>query len=195
MSIKNNAKITVNGIERYIDAVELFKLSRTYLPKGMAVEYCDKFVNDVIFRIEGLEFDNIDTNGKSIEEYYFAACLCYAEENGFSKFFEEDDDGKIFECCGAELISESTMENKYYKGFNRDGFIEWLEDKHGLNSFTVELLDNIIDYAHKHEHVSKDQFAYFISDLVPEVEFLDVARYCEDGILTRDTLRELGRLK
>ena len=85
------------------------------------------------------------------------------------------------------------MENKYYKGFNRDGFIEWLEDKYGLNSFTVELLDNIIDYAHKHEHVSKDQFAYFVSDLVPEIEFLDVAKFCEDTILTRDTLRQLGR--
>lgn len=35
------------------------------------------------------------------------------------------------------------MENNYYKGFNRDGFIEWLEDKHGLNSFTVELLDDL----------------------------------------------------
>ena len=23
------------------------------------------------------------------------------------------------------------MENKYYKSFNRDGFIEWLEDKYG----------------------------------------------------------------
>ena len=87
------------------------------------------------------------------------------------------------------------MENKYYKGFNRDGFIEWLEDKYGLNSFTVELLDNIIDYAHKHEHVSKDQFAYFISDLVPEIEFMDVAKFCEDTILTRDTLRQLEKIK
>ena len=87
------------------------------------------------------------------------------------------------------------MENKYYKGFNRDGFIEWLEDKHGLSSFTVELLDNIIDYAHKHEHVSKDQFAYFISDLVPEIEFIDVAKFCEDDILTRDTLRQFGRIE
>ena len=86
------------------------------------------------------------------------------------------------------------MENKYYKGFNRDGFIEWLEGKYWLNSFTVELLDNIIDYAHKHEHVSKDMFVYFISDLVPEVEFADVAKFCEDEILTKGTLRQLGRL-
>jgi len=93
---------------------------------------------------------------------------------------------------GFELIN---MENKYYKGFNRDGFIEWLEDKHGLNSFAVELLDNIIDYAHKHERVSKDQFIYFVSDLVPEIEFIDVANFCEDAILTNDTLRLLGRIE
>ena len=86
------------------------------------------------------------------------------------------------------------MENKYYKGFNRDGFIEWLEDKYALNSFAVELLDNIIEYAHKHEHVSKDQFAYFISELMPEIEFIDVAKCCEAAILTNDTLRQLRKI-
>ena len=55
--------------------------------------------------------------------------------------------------------------------------------------------NNIIEYAHKHEHVSKDQFAYFISDLVPEIEFMDVAKFCEDDILTRDILRQLGRIE
>lgn len=86
------------------------------------------------------------------------------------------------------------MKKKYYKGFNRDGFIEYLEDKYGLNSFAVALLDNIIEYAHKHEHVSKDQFAYFISDLMPEIEFIDVAKFCEDAILTKDTLRQLRKI-
>ncbi len=83
----------------------------------------------------------------------------------------------------------------YDRGFNKGGFIEWLEDKYGLNSFTVELLDNIIDYAHKHEHVSKALFVYFISDLVPEIEFIDVVKFCEDAILTNDTLRQLGRIE
>ena len=86
------------------------------------------------------------------------------------------------------------MENKYYRGFNRDGFIEYLEDKYGLNSFAVALLDNIIEYAHKHEHISKDQFAYFISELMPEIEFIDVAKFCKEDILTRDTLRQLRKI-
>lgn len=95
--------ITVDGIERLINIKELHDLSRKYLPSGMAAEYKDKFVDEVIWRIESLEFGSIDTNGKSIEEYYFAACLAYAQENGYIQFFDEEDDGNIFEYCGAEL--------------------------------------------------------------------------------------------
>lgn len=69
----------------------------------MSAEFKDKFVDEVIFRISDLEFDGIDTNGKTIEEYYFTACLAYAEENSFSHLFKEEDDLKIFDYCGAEL--------------------------------------------------------------------------------------------
>lgn len=95
--------IIVDGIEREINKKELKDLSRKYLPHGMEVKYKDQFVDEVIWRIESLEFNNIDTNGKSIEEYYFAACLAYAVDNGFIKFFDEEDDGNIFEYCGSEL--------------------------------------------------------------------------------------------
>ena len=37
-------------------------------------------LKEVRFRLSGLEFEDLDTNGRSIEEYYFAACLNYAEE-------------------------------------------------------------------------------------------------------------------
>ena len=90
------------GDKKY-DYKELSDLSRKYLPDDMSAEYKDKFVDEVIFRISDLEFDRIDTNGKTIEEYYFAACLAYAEENGFSQFFNEEDDLKIFDYCGTEL--------------------------------------------------------------------------------------------
>ena len=103
MITRRESKITVDGTERLVDIKELYDLSRKYLPSGMASEYKDKFVDEVIFRISSLEFESIYTNGKSIEEYYFAACLAYAEENGFSQFFDEEDDGNIFEYCGAEL--------------------------------------------------------------------------------------------
>lgn len=103
MITRRESKITVDGTERLVDIKELYDLSRKYLPSGMAAEYKDKFVDEVIFRISSLEFESIYTNGKSIEEYYFAACLAYAKENGFSQFFDEEDDGNIFEYCGAEL--------------------------------------------------------------------------------------------
>lgn len=83
----------------------------------------------------------------------------------------------------------------YNKGFNEKAFTEWLEDKFDLNSYAVEMVTNIIEYAHKQERVSKDQFAYFVSDLLPEVEFEEVAQFCEDCMLTDGTLRALGRNK
>ena len=69
-----------------------------------------------------------------------------------------------------------------------------LEENFTTDNYARQTVLNIIDYAHKHEHISKDQFAYFISDLLPEVEFLEVARFCDDAILTNGTLKELGRL-
>lgn len=99
MITRNNSKITIDNKERLINIKEL----SDYLPDDMSAEYKDKFVDEVIFRISDLEFDRIDTNGKTIEEYYFAACLAYAEENGFSQFFNEEDDLKIFDYCGTEL--------------------------------------------------------------------------------------------
>ena len=81
-----------------------------------------------------------------------------------------------------------------YKGFDSNGFMEWLEENFTTDHYARQTVLNIIDYAHKHEHISKDQFAYFISDLLPEVEFLEVARFCDDAILTNGTLKELGRL-
>lgn len=82
----------------------------------------------------------------------------------------------------------------YNKGFNESAFIEWMEDKFDLNPFSIDMLYNIIEYAHKWEHVSKDQFAQFLADMIPEISFDDVARYCEDGILTNSTLKRLGRI-
>lgn len=81
----------------------------------------------------------------------------------------------------------------YNKGFNENAFIEWIEDKFELNPYAVQMITNIIEYAQEWEHVSKDQFAEFVANLLPEVEFLEVARFCEDSILTNSTLTALGR--
>ena len=77
------------------------------------------------------------------------------------------------------------------KGFDEKGFMSYLEETFGGfdNRFLRELVQNVIDYAQKWEHVSKDQFAYFVSDMLPEVEFGEVAMFCEDSILTAEGQR------
>ncbi len=84
------------------------------------------------------------------------------------------------------------------KGFDKDGFMTWLKEEFpGVidTHWNYDLVENIIDYATEHEHISKDQFAYFVSDMLPEVEFLEVAKFCEDGCLTDGTLKQLGRIE
>lgn len=81
-----------------------------------------------------------------------------------------------------------------YKGFDSEGFLEWMDSTvngFDIGDFGKELLTNIIDYAHVHEHISKDQFAEFVAMLIPGIEFLDVAQFCDESILTNDTIHQL----
>lgn len=73
-----------------------------------------------------------------------------------------------------------------YKGFDKDNFMEYMEQTfNGFeNSFLRETVENIIDYAHKYEHVGKDQFVEFLDAMLPEVTFGEIAMFCEDAILT-----------
>lgn len=85
------------------------------------------------------------------------------------------------------------MEN----GFSKDGFMSWLKEEFpGVvdTHWNWDLVENIIDYATKNKKVTKDQLAYFISDILPEVEFLEVARFCHEFYLTDGTLKQLGRI-
>ena len=77
--------------------------------------------------------------------------------------------------------------------FDRNGFMSWLEETFITNSFGRNIVSEIIEYAYEHQNVSLDQFAYFVSDLLPEVEFLEVARFCSDDMLTDTTLVLLER--
>lgn len=79
------------------------------------------------------------------------------------------------------------------KMFDRNGFMNWLEETFITNSFGRNIVSEIIEYAYDHQNVSLDQFAYFVSDLLPEVEFLEVARFCSDDMLTDTTLVLLDR--
>lgn len=76
------------------------------------------------------------------------------------------------------------------KGFNDEGFMAYVEYQfpgvfsRSGGSFTRELLENLIEYAHKHEQVGKDQFCDFLSSLLPEIEMGEVAAFMEDDCLT-----------
>ena len=43
------------------------------------------------------------------------------------------------------------------------------------------------------QRISLDQFPEFVSDMLSEVEFLEVAQFCGNNMLTDTTLKELGR--
>ena len=84
-----------------------------------------------------------------------------------------------------------------YMGFDAGKFYDFLSEKHKFDkyedAFAIDLVQNIVGYAHENEHVVKDQFAQFITDMIPGVTFLEVASFCEDKILTDNTLAQLGR--
>ena len=71
-------------------------------------------------------------------------------------------------------------------GFNDAAFMAYLENTfNGFdNCFLRYVIHNIIEYGHKHEHVSKDQFIYFLYNLLPDLEFGEIAQFANDEILT-----------
>ena len=83
-----------------------------------------------------------------------------------------------------------------YKGFDKDNFMEYMKETFcgpfgGYEGgYLRELLDNIISYAHKNEHVGKDQFAEFLDAMLPEVAFGEIAMFCEDAILTSNGIEQ-----
>jgi hypothetical protein len=81
------------------------------------------------------------------------------------------------------------------KGFDRGAFMQYMEKSFNLTDFgfTRELIGNVLSYAEEHEHVSKDMFAYFVADIIPEIDFREVCGFCEDSILTSNGIYEKNR--
>lgn len=95
-------------------------------------------------------------------------------------------------------MRKSKGEKKMNECFNKYAFMSWLKEEFpGVidTHWNHDLVTNVIDYALKHKNISKDQLAYFISDLLPEIEFLEVAKFCSNECLTGGTLEQLGRYK
>lgn len=83
-------------------------------------------------------------------------------------------------------------------GFNKEGFMNWLKEEFpGVidTHWNYDLVENIIDYALENKNTSKDQLAFFISDMLPEVEYTEVAKFCDKDILSDFTLEFLKQLK
>ena len=71
-------------------------------------------------------------------------------------------------------------------GFNKEGFMEYLEKTFSGfdNPFLRETVENIIDYGLKNHNYSLDQASYFLSDIIPEIEFAEVVLFMDDSQLT-----------
>ena len=76
--------------------------------------------------------------------------------------------------------------------YNEHGFDErnFLQDAEGLIDKRT-LLENIVEYAHKYKHISKDQFAEAVSDMTG-IEFENVIQFCNDEILTSTSIEKRG---
>ena len=74
-------------------------------------------------------------------------------------------------------------------GFNNRDFINYfVYEKPAKNEnprrLLSEMLEKILEYAHKNEHNSKDQFIYFLLDILPAMDFGEIAQFANDEILT-----------
>lgn len=75
-----------------------------------------------------------------------------------------------------------------HKGFDEEKFIIYLQQKFETpvfkDSIVIEIIENVVEYAHKHKHISKNQFCEFVSEILDQVEFGEVAMFMEDKCLT-----------
>jgi hypothetical protein len=78
------------------------------------------------------------------------------------------------------------------KGFNDVKFIDYvLEKNEGYSNYYLRTtLENILQYAHRYEHIIKGQFVYFLYDLIPELDVAEIAQFADDDILTNTLILE-----
>jgi hypothetical protein len=73
-----------------------------------------------------------------------------------------------------------------YKGFDKEEFEKdyiYFMEKEGL---LTTIINNIVEYAHDTQHISKGQFANFLIDIFEDDEIL---KYCNDEILTDEQIK------
>ena len=72
--------------------------------------------------------------------------------------------------------------------FDTDGFMAYLKEQFGPmdDHFTYEMVENLVNYGKEHHGHTKDALAYFLSDMIPEVEFGEAAMFTDDDYLTHN---------
>ena len=89
-----------------------------------------------------------------------------------------------------------TVELEYFNGSPIDDkkFIEHIITKPRLSgpisAYAVRCIENIVEYGKGHKTASKDQLAYFLYSLIPEIEFKEVVAFIEDESLTANAVDE-----
>ena len=88
--------------------------------------------------------------------------------------------GLVYDIPVKAIYYNFTIENKndYY---NLDAFKQYLADEFPSvgfnNSFLRELIDNIVEYAIDHKSHTLEEMSYFISDLLPEIDFSEIRAF------------------
>lgn len=80
--------------------------------------------------------------------------------------------------------------------FDKEGFMNWLHKtvfQSADNWFSVEMVENLIKYGVRYHGHTKDGLAYFLSDIIPGVEFSDIVKFCDPKTLTKDALQYLNQ--
>lgn len=69
--------------------------------------------------------------------------------------------------------------------FDINGFISYMGQNFecATNYFVREMLQNLVEYAIGQKGHTLDSIAFFLSDLIPEVEFGEVAMFVDDSLL------------
>ena len=106
-----------------------------------------------------------------------------------------------------EIMDFTLTEEWIKKGFDRIGFKDYLIKKipghmdHDALGYFLLYVDKIINYGINWMHVSKDQFAWWLADMIPELEVGEAAMFIADSSLTeemkyikRETYRELVKM-
>lgn len=73
--------------------------------------------------------------------------------------------------------------------FNKEGFMDYVRETFHFDDETLQIIGNIVDYAIELQ-TSRDQICNFVSDLVNDIEFGEVAMFCPDSLLTNYGLAE-----